>query len=151
MAKKSKPKPPPEPAPVANPERDHDLQGCEVSTATYQRDYLKDRYLVGYRRMDATGTRRRLQGLLRLGWSLREVGKETGLDRFSLSSITRGDIGDRVNRSTFVLVDGFYREHLYPAPDTPTSRRMVSRALKYGYPSPFVWNDIDDICEVPSA
>lgn len=122
-----------------------------MSTATYQAEYRKDRYLNDYRRVDATGTRRRLRGLLRLGWSLREVSNETGLDRFALKRIVRGDIGDRVNRSTFELVKAYADSHQLPAPDSPTARRMKSHALAHGYESLHAWNDIDDICEVPSA
>lgn len=121
-----------------------------MSAATYQAQYRKDRYLTGYRRLDATGTRRRLQGLMRLGWSLKQISAETGLDQFWLSTISRGDVGDRVNRRTADLVAGWAKTHCHPAPDTPTSRRIRSRAVNRGYLSLLAWDDLDDATETPS-
>jgi AraC-like DNA-binding protein len=122
-----------------------------VSTATYQAEYRKDRYINDYRREDATATRRRLQALIRLGWTLTEISAATGLDRFHLSSITRGDIGDRVNRSTVVRVETFYDNNSYNRPVGPTADRMRTHGLRHNYLPPAAWDDITDITEVPDG
>lgn len=122
-----------------------------MSTAAYQRDYRKDRYLNDYRRTDATGTRRRLQALAVLGWSMKQISEATGINRFTLRTVARGDIGDRVNRRTAQAVARFYQDHYLTRLDTPYARRQTFAAIRKGWLPSLMWDDIDDICEVPSG
>lgn len=120
-----------------------------MSSAAYQSRYRKDRYLVGYRRMDATGARRRLQALSRMGWSMSSVAKATGLHVAFLQRILNGNPGDRVNTKTHTAIAGFYSRHGMDQVNHPTANRLRILAARKGWVSPLAWDDIDNVCEKP--
>ncbi len=97
-------------------------------------------------RIDATGTRRRLQALITLGWSQAELARRLGRGTNSL----RGTItASRVTSVTAAAVHAVY-EHLWnTAPDESTAARADAAATaraharQHGWLAPLAWDDID--------
>lgn len=103
--------------------------------------------------IDATGTRRRLQALIAVGWSMSAIAERSGYrDRANLHSIMRAKT---VKRDTAERIAAVY-DHLWDQPPPehrPHQRAAASRSRRIaeqnGWPPPMAWDDeqIDD----PSA
>jgi hypothetical protein len=103
--------------------------------------------------VDSLGTRRRIQALMTLGWSVQRQAQQCGLDHQRLRNALAGR---QVRRSTAIPVAAMF-DRLWntqaPGIDQRT-RISVSRTKKYatthGYLPPATWDDIDDPNETPS-
>lgn len=104
----------------------------------------------------ALGTQRRIQALMRLGWSSTQIAEEAGfLHRNQVFGILKGQRGRPcryVERKTARAVGAAF-ERLsmrLPAP-TPSRARTIAMAETNGWPPPLAWDDIDDPNEEPSG
>lgn len=100
----------------------------------------------GQRRIvDATGTRRRLQALAAMGWSMAALASRLGMNPRLLSRIARQD---RVYETTHRRVASLFTELcMTPGPSEQARRR----ALTKGWAPPLAWDDIDDPTEKAHA
>lgn len=94
---------------------------------------------------DATGTRRRLQGLAAIGWSLEDVSKASGLTASGLSKIRYGT-HDGVAATTALAVRKATKELAKRTPPMGKNAEIVrSHAMANKWPSLWAWDDdIDD-------
>lgn len=105
-------------------------------------------------RVNATGTRRRLQALIVLGWSATTLAERIGMDR---SSIRKVMDQAQVEGSTARQVRALYDELSGQAPprEARYERAMATRtrnyALRRGWAPPAAWDDIDDPKENPKG
>jgi hypothetical protein len=92
---------------------------------------------------DATGSRRRLQALQAIGWTVREVSEVTGHNEPMLVQIVGGK--QRVAPATVASIAAVYdRLHLTQAPDSTPALRARRRALRRCWFPPFAW-DVETI------
>jgi hypothetical protein len=97
-------------------------------------------------RVDATGTRRRLQALAVQGWSLREVSRRSGVDHNVLCLVRSGK-KDMVALKTRRTVAGVYEAIRTAEPPHGTggertaAGRNRSLAQQMGWPSHWAWDD----------
>lgn len=114
----------------------------------YYRDHMRaaGRADVFDSRVDATGTRRRLQALCALGWSFRELGHRLGVDDALIGRWARATT---VRRSTSTRVDELYEQLSGTVPPTTTQAQRFSAARaretarREGWVPPLAWDDID--------
>ncbi|MER6942528.1 hypothetical protein ABT294_00770 [Nonomuraea sp. NPDC000554] len=110
--------------------------------------------LPPWARVDATGTRRRLQALIVLGWSATCLAERMGLERQSIRKVMSRP---RVRVSTASAVREIYAELSIRTPPNTTryERAMVTRTRRYaasqGWVSAMAWDDIDDPKEKPKG
>lgn len=105
-------------------------------------------------RVDSTGTRRRLQALMFMGWSATQLAERLGMDRSFIRKVM-----DRlqVEGPTARAVRDLFAELSNAAPPNRTryERMVVSRAQRYarerGWVSAMAWDDIDDPREKPKG
>lgn len=105
-------------------------------------------------RVDATGTRRRVQALVAAGWSQSKISARLGMDRANFGAVMRQD---QVTASTARAVAALYGELWDKGPPEQGHRDKIaaSRARRYsaerGWPPPAAWDDdIDDPMAVPA-
>ncbi|MEV4287401.1 hypothetical protein AB0K40_17995 [Nonomuraea bangladeshensis] len=101
--------------------------------------------------IDATGTRRRIQALAAIGWTLTEQGHRIGRAPTSMCYLALAR-GDKVTAAVAARVAALYDElSMTPAPESDTSRRSRARAETRGWAPPLAWDDetIDDPAAVP--
>ena len=91
--------------------------------------------------VDVTGTRRRLQAMAYLGYSLADVSGATGVGEPLITNIRTGkNVG--TSPQTAQAVKEFYEIiEDTPAADSAGSRRAVAFAKKYGWAPPEAWRD----------
>lgn len=100
---------------------------------------------------DATGTRRRLQALMVLGYPLPEIARQVGVSYFSLIQTAHGK-WSAVRTPTAQKIARLYRRlHLTPAPPTRTAEFVRNEAMEQGWVGPGAWDDIDDPACQPEA
>lgn len=101
--------------------------------------------------IDGTGTRRRLQALIRLGWSQSTLAARLGIVGTNLGKTIHG-VHPKVYLATAQAVRDLYEE-LWDTPPTPANRYergAVVRAIRYAeahdWPPPLAWDDeaLDD-------
>lgn len=105
--------------------------------------------LAGGARIDATGTRRRVQALVCLGWSLKAQAQRAGLDYQYYARIPGID---RVTVRNARAVRAVYDDlSMSTAPDGIYVARTRRMAARKGYVSPLAWDDdtIDDPAAAP--
>lgn len=96
--------------------------------------------------VDATGTRRRLQALIALGWTLPQLAAELGRNTGNLK---RSMTGQQVTARTAGQVNRLYQRlwQTVPPKTTPGQRRAADTARAHararGWPPPLAWDDID--------
>lgn len=96
------------------------------------------------RNIDATGTRRRVQALVAIGWPVKQLAERVGLNVIALGHIANGDL-EQVRATTASTVARHYR-HLSCIPGTSVRARNLAR--KKGWHGPLAWDAIDDpACE----
>ena len=94
----------------------------------------------------AYGSRRRLQALAALGWTLDALTARTGLGFTTLAAIRSG-VTTRVGVTLANQVAAVFDElHMVPGP----SIRSRQHAASQGWVSALAWDDIDDPAEVPN-
>lgn len=99
------------------------------------------------RSIDATGTRRRIEALMAIGWPAGELGRRLGGVTFQQINIFRTE--PRVSPTTAARVAGLYEQlwNQEPVPTTRGERTAVSRARSFartrGFAPPMAWDDID--------
>jgi hypothetical protein len=99
------------------------------------------------RRMDATGTRRRLQALVAVGWTLTKIGEQAGWSHGNVSVLLRAErVFVATERTVRDLYDALWNQ--VPPGDSPQGRYASDQsrqlAEREGWPPPMAWDD-DDI------
>ncbi|WP_282790848.1 helix-turn-helix domain-containing protein [Streptomyces sp. CC224B] len=103
--------------------------------------------------IDATGTRRRLQALISMGWTLTALGPRLGFHPRRLTDLLHSD---RVLASTARRIADGYRvaqtldpaAHGVPKKSAKASRNLASRE---GWHGPLDWDNIDDPAAKPET
>jgi hypothetical protein len=92
-------------------------------------------------RIDATGTRRRLQALVAMGWSPDLLAAELGRRPLSVQrSMTSPSVTARTAQQVAALYEQLSST---PPPCSTTSDRARARAVAHGWQPPLAWDDID--------
>ena len=100
--------------------------------------------------LDATGTVRRLQGLVAIGHSQASLARRLHWSLGEMLAIINGKL-DRVAKSTVDSVEMLFLE-LWAHPVTSeTGDRVRELARARGWVSPLAWDDIDDPTELPNV
>lgn len=93
--------------------------------------------------VSVVGTRRRLQAMAALGYSLADVSGATGVGAPLITNIRTGK-NVSTSPETAKAIKEFYEIiEDTPAADSATSRRAVAFALKYKWAPPQAWTDRD--------
>jgi hypothetical protein len=112
--------------------------------------------LAGAAVVDGTGTRRRLQALARVGWSVNRLVDGTEIDPQPLrSALHGGQVMARTARAVAALYEAHWDRR--PVPDAHEWRdgngiaRTIKAAIAASWPPPIAWDDdsIDDPAAVP--
>lgn len=118
-----------------------------MSNRTAMRNRL---HLHGPARIDATGTRRRLQALSVLGWSMRALSEQCSVSRLTLVELLSGKTTSVFRRTAAAVATTF--DELWNVPATgPQAAQTRSRALAKGWAPPMAWDEIDDPRDVPAG
>ena len=110
---------------------------CRAAEAADRRRRAAYAYLTGGQKMlvDATGTRRRVQALVRIGWSLKELADRLGTRFQNVHDLT---VRAKVRRATAAKVAALYDElSMIPGPSVKSKQYAIRR----GWPPPLSWDD----------
>ncbi|MFB9777297.1 hypothetical protein [Brevibacterium otitidis] len=103
--------------------------------------------------VDATGARRRVQALVYVGWSLRQIADQVGVDRQRIDRLARNTT-ETTSVETRDLIAGFFTR-AWQAPDDQVPAASVTRAKRLarqrGWLPALAWDDIDDPDEQPDV
>lgn len=128
-------------------------QPCRRAHVHYEKRRIYDHHTDNVRMIDATGTKRRLEALVALGWTYGAIAERAG--------ITTSGVHKAINRYTTIRREvaekyaAVYEEMSMTLPPTitRTQKRDASYARtvarKRGFLPPLVWDDIDDPDERP--
>jgi hypothetical protein len=94
---------------------------------------------------DCTGSRRRVQALQWMGWTLSEIGRRIGTTGQTLQSQLRTS---RMSYRRAAQIAAVYDE-LWDKPGP--SRITATKARRWGYAPPSAWDDIDNPLERPKG
>lgn len=102
-------------------------------------------------RVDATGTRRRLQALTTLGWTAQQLADQAGLDRQVIDAAITGRRHLVIHGNAATITALYDRLWNTPAPPSIGASRAIARAAKNGWLAPLAWDDdaIDDPSHTP--
>lgn len=120
---------------------------CRAGNAASQRRGRKIRAMYGPRIIDATGTRRRVEALVALGWSGEVIAQRVGISQRNLWSTVRRPRG--VYLSTAKKIARVYDEMSMTLPTATTKGERISvtksrgLAARKGWAPPLAWDDID--------
>ena len=111
---------------------------------------------AGRTTVDATGTHRRLQALVAVGWSQARLAARLGMNRANFGALLARD---RVNHSTAQAVAALYDELWDQDPPAATRHEQagITRARRHaadhGWAAPMAWDDdsLDDPAAVPEG
>lgn len=123
---------------------------CRRAMATYGARLAWDHMNGRVRKLDATGTARRIQALVYLGYTFGEIGAELGVSHdvarhYAVSRAT-------VRTATAQKVDALYeRWSMTPAPESRRAKYARTTAARNGWVPPLAWMDIDDPAERPAV
>lgn len=107
--------------------------------------------------VDGTGTHRRLQALVAIGYSMSNLGDQLGIQRGNMNDVTGGRT--QVTAATARKVTTLY-ERLWNKPNEPTdmhakaaAQRARNHAAAHGWVQPMAWDDemIDDPTARPTG
>ena len=128
-----------------------DVSHCRSKQPGYRQMYKHMRDLGYEFKVDATGTKRRLMGLARLGYSLSEIGREIGSTQQNLSVLLHKR--KHVYRETRDKIAALADELSMTTNTAPYSERTRQHAIECGYPSLWAWddNDIDNPEATPTG
>ena len=121
---------------------------CLDAAALYQRRRSKLKAMGRGRRVDPTGTKRRIQALQALGWTQAHIASATGLCTAATVTKILRDSSAWVFPSTAARVSQAYDVlSMRPGP----SQLTVKYAARRGWPPPLAWDDdtIDDPAAKP--
>lgn len=129
---------------------------CRAAHARWAAERRKSLYLLRIDRLhvDPTGTRRRIQALMAIGWSLTAISRALGHQETYAGQLCRHDT---ILRSTADKVARLYEQMSMTLPDTssPFKAAIVARNIRVardkGYIPPLGWDDIDDPDEQPTG
>lgn len=102
----------------------------------------------GGQRVVATGSRRRLQALIAIGYSVPRLVEEIGYSGTPMKKLINGDV-DAIRADTHgAICDAYRRLHMRPPRATDhhergSITRSKNRARLNGWAPPLAWNDID--------
>lgn len=98
--------------------------------------------------LDGTGTRRRLQALAAVGWTVSAIGRQRGLSAQWLGKLLGADLvsPDEVH----IVREAYEALWLAPAPASRRASYAKGRARDRGWVSALAWDDIDDPNERPN-
>ncbi|MGN6162556.1 MAG: hypothetical protein ACTHOG_12745 [Marmoricola sp.] len=101
--------------------------------------------------IEVTGTRRRLQAIAALGYSLEDVCGGTGIKQPLITNIRTGKNVTTSPENAAAVAEFYEIIKDTPAANTAGSRRAISFAHKHGWVPPQAWEglDIDDPSVVP--
>ena len=125
-------------------------EACDACRRAHARRWQQ--YLAGKARgevlmVDATGTRRRIQALCAVGWSVMEQARQLGVTEMAVRNL--------LTQTTVQVATAARHQALYERLIKATPRpgrgptRARSHAAKQGWPPPTAWFDIDDPDEQP--
>ncbi|MET7944236.1 hypothetical protein [Streptomyces sp. NPDC005302] len=98
---------------------------------------------------DATGTRRRLQALMVLGYTLPDIAAQVGTGISSLQQTVEGRWVN-IRSMTATKVERVYRRlSTRPAPQSRFAEQARNQAMAEGWYGPMAWDDIDNPACVP--
>ncbi|TYB69676.1 hypothetical protein FXF51_05815 [Nonomuraea sp. PA05] len=121
-----------------------DINARSLLAVSFDLDAIPDRVLI-----DATGTRRRVQALVAIGYSLSAQCALLGRTVNNYYKVLRNP---RVFAETARAVRDLYRElSRTPAPPSRGAKLACRRAARNGWLSPLAWDDIDDPNEKPKG
>lgn len=124
---------------------------CRVARARYQKTLNRDKYVYRQekRYIDATGTRRRIRALVRMGWSLAEIGRRAKPDAKEPSGwVYNLTTQDKVHVNTAARIKYVYDRISHR--QGPSSAAM-KRGIRAGWAPPMAWDDIDDPNDHPKG
>lgn len=131
--------------------------GCrDTCCRKAQARYINQWRMTGPRSIDITGTRRRVEALATLGWSMAELSTMLGHERTYLRKLITLNKSGEIYKTTAERIDALYqRLCMVRATDTDKHtlgwngcRERTRRwALKRGYAPPLAWDDIDNDTE----
>lgn len=97
--------------------------------------------------VDAAPTRRRIQALMAIGWSLAAQARKLGRSPANYTKILHGAL---VEVGTARQVAGLYRQfEASPPPESWVKARTIRYAVEHGFALPAAWDDIDAPDAVP--
>lgn len=101
------------------------------------------------RDVDSTGTVRRVQALVAIGWPIAQLAPYFGLHETALGRISRGELVQVRTATAQTAVMVYRRLSRIPGP----SVRARNDAIRKGWPSPAAWDDttIDDPTATPET
>lgn len=104
-------------------------------------------------RVDATGTRRRIQALVAMGWSFTALSPEIGIHSRPLGDMARGKW---ISAGSARKVKAAYKRLIQITPEQrgvkPQARALAKRvAAREGWVLPGAWDDIDDPDATPEV
>lgn len=122
---------------------------CERCLRAHARNHKKLRCIPNPH-VDATGARRRIQALARLGWSTAELSRRLGKHRSYLLKVLRNK---QLEPTTVLTVMRLYDELSMTWCTSPTAGRTAAAARRRGWHPPLAWDDstIDDPSARPAA
>lgn len=96
--------------------------------------------------VDATGSRRRLQALVHVGWSQSNLARHIGIEGCTVWAIITGR-RSRVEKTSRDRINAFFDEHWNSLP-LDQSREVTSRSMNHarrnGWAPAAAWDDLDD-------
>jgi hypothetical protein len=120
-------------------------RGCRCRACTDANTREHKRYLLGYcpRLIDPTGTRRRVQALIALGWTYAEISEACGRETKQWAHYVTTTPG-RVREDVAADVATAYERMSAVVPDGPYRARARNLARRKGWLPPLAWDDIDN-------
>ena len=119
-------------------------------TRAYARKYDQLRRDLNYRALvDGTVTRRKLEALQAIGYSLTNLGQRIGRTQQSLSDTFHG--GEPIHWTTERAIARLYDELSNTPPEGAYANRVRLRAQRLGYAPPAAYDDINDKSERPKG
>lgn len=118
---------------------------CRAALAAYRRRWHTDRILGKTRRVDATGTRRRLQALACLGWSTNTLVPYLKLSNTRIRYLQRTPPGTTIHTELAARVAKVYDQLAMriPTGHPRSASQARDRALAAGWIPPLGWDDED--------
>ena len=119
-------------------------------TKAYARKYDALRRDLNYRALvDGTVTRRKMEALQAIGYSLTNLGQRIGRTQQSLSDTFHGD--EPIHWTTERAIARLYDELSNNPPEGAYANRVRLRAQRLGYAPPASYDDINDKSERPKG
>jgi hypothetical protein len=133
---------------------------CRAAIYAYNQKWKSDVAIHGNdgrRRVDATGSQRRIQALKLMGWKLDEIAAVCGwVTPAAVSVVLRRDLvlrttAERIEQAHEVLWGRWLRGELRGQTETGLRRRSIEAAQRQGWVPSAAWNDIDNPRERPKG